>query len=141
MRDFAYDFETVRRGLLTLENALFELTGEFAEYELENLEDPDAKELLDDPVTRVEIELETIEKSVRGLWNSPASRAVFIHIVSECKTTGFLALALDLLCRNTAQFLQKHKTLKVRKEIDYQSTSTRTTRRRNAWQQANSDDW
>jgi Williams-Beuren syndrome DDT (WSD), D-TOX E motif/DDT domain len=180
MKDYAFDFHTARQGLLTLENAFFELTGEFERYDASvknSSTTPDAKALLADPVSRVEIELESIEKSVEGLWNSPASRAVYIEIVSNCETTGFLGLALDLLCRNTTRYLEKHKLVNTRTSAavangDYggagapggdvlyneqeqyddgnnnavlgstRSGGTRTSsRRRNAWQQANIDDW
>lgn len=144
MKDFAFDLATVRQGLLTLERAFFDLTGQWSEYDNVDEHDdaPDARELLNDPVSRTDIELESIEKDIPGLWNSPSSRAVYIEIVSNSKTTGFLALALDLLCRNTMKYLQKHKLHNVRTQTyadEY--LPPRTTRRRNAWQQANHDDW
>jgi hypothetical protein len=143
MKDYAFDFVTAQQGLLTLEKAFFELTGEFDEYENINNSDEtiDAKALLEDPSSRNDIELETIENTIPGLWNSPASRAVFIEIVSSSKTTGFLALALDLLCRNTMKYLQKHKLHNVRTQTYDEYLPPRATRRRNAWQQANHDDW
>ncbi len=138
MKDFAYDFATTKQGLLTLEQAFFELTLGFSEYQ-NAPEEVDVQAALDDPTQRVEIELESIEKSAPGLWNTPLSRAVFIEIVSKCTTTGFLALAFDLLCRNTLKYLQRHRLLDVRPERDvssYQSfVGSRTTRRMNAWQQ------
>jgi DDT domain/Williams-Beuren syndrome DDT (WSD), D-TOX E motif/Methyl-CpG binding domain len=141
MKDYAFDFVTVRQGLLTLENAFFELTGGFSEYTLADDSSPDAVALLADPSSRMEIELESIEKNVPGLWNSPLSRAVFIEIVASSKTTGFLALALDLLCRNTTKFLRQHKLMKVRPEVDtYSEKPVRATRRKNAWQQANEEE-
>ena len=121
------------------------------------------KEILENPVTRDDIELESIDsKNIHGLWNSPESRAVFYEIVnsefllvrvvvccrvyshimilsvfvSDCETTGMLALAFDLLCRNTMAFLSAHKLLNVKAEPKHQP-STRSTRRMNAWQQAN----
>lgn len=143
MKDYAFDLATVRQGLLTLENAFFDLTGEWSEYQNLNLEkEPDAQVLLDNPAARSEIELESIETDVAGLWNSPASRAVFIEIVSKAKSTGLLALALDLLCRNTMKYLEKHKLHNVRTQtFTDEILPPRTTRRRNAWQQANHDDW
>jgi hypothetical protein len=135
MKDYAYDFETVKQGLLTLETAIYELTGEFAEYETVEEPPADVQALIDDPATRIDIELESIGK-IPGLWNSPTSRAIYQHIVSNSKTTGFLALALDLLCRNTMKYLQTHKLLNVRSEKASAIMSpTRTTRRMNAWQQ------
>lgn len=144
MKDFAFDLATVRQGLLTLEKAFFDLTGEWSEYENvgEHDDEPDAKKLLEDPITRNDIELESIEKDVPGLWNSPSSRAVFVEIVSNAKTTGVLALALDLLCRNTMKYLEKHKLHNIRTQAyTDEYLPPRTTRRRNAWQQANHDDW
>ncbi|GAX22610.1 hypothetical protein FisN_14Hh243 [Fistulifera solaris] len=138
MKDFAYDFATTKQGLLTLEQAFFELTLGFSEYQ-NAPEEVDVQAALDDPTQRIEIELESIEKSAPGLWNTPLSRAVFIEIVSKCTTTGFLALAFDLLCRNTLKYLQRHRLLDVRPERDLSSYQTfvgsRTTRRMNAWQQ------
>ena len=147
MKDYAYDFQTVKQGLLTLENALFELTGSFNDYDImDTADDLDAAALLKDPTTAFDIELESIEKALPGLWNSPKARKVFIYIVERSKTTGFLALALDLLCRNTMKYLQTHNLLNVRggnSEHNFQALSSssfevpssRTTRRMNAWQQ------
>ena len=42
-------FQTVRQGLLTLEGAFFDLTGEFDEYENIKEETVDAKAVLNDP--------------------------------------------------------------------------------------------
>jgi hypothetical protein len=142
MKNFAYDFQTVQKGLLTLENAFFELTAGFSEYESAQEIVGDIQDILDDPVQRVDIELESIENSVPGLWNSPLSRAVFIQIVSTCKTTGFLALGLDLLCRNTTKYLHRHKLVNALAEQSANGfptmTTSRTTRRQNAWQQQQS---
>jgi DDT domain/Williams-Beuren syndrome DDT (WSD), D-TOX E motif/WSTF, HB1, Itc1p, MBD9 motif 1 len=137
MRDYAYDFQTVQQGLVTLENALFELTGGFTQYKVDD-KPVDVVSLLSDPKAVFEIELESMEKGLPGLWNSPSVRAVFLHIVEHSKTTGFLALALDLLCRNTMKYLQTHNLLNAR-GIDNASvdlmTTNRNTRRMNAWQQ------
>ena len=142
MKDYAFDFQTAKQGLLTLENAFFDLTGEFTEYENVKSEEVDAKALLTDRASRFEIELESVEKNIPGLWNSPESRAVFLELVGNATTTGVLALAFDLLCRNTFKYLRFHKLLNVRTEEDrYQMPSTRTTRRQNAWQQANQELW
>lgn len=83
MRDYAFEFQTVKEGLLTLEKAFLDLIGGTLKA------DPDgektARELLDNPATREDIELESIDVSVSGLWNSKASRNVFLEIVSsEC---------------------------------------------------------
>jgi hypothetical protein len=139
MKDYAFDFETVRQGLITLETAFFELTLGFSEYanaSNEEVDQVDVEALLSDPATRVEIELESIEKNIPGLWNSPSARAVFLHIVSNAKTIGVLALALNLLCRNTVKYLQRHRILNIKSGNGSVSTvSSRTTRRMNAWQQ------
>lgn len=138
MKDYAFDLPTVRQGLLTLEKAFFDLTSGFAGYENIPEEEPDVKSILADAEKRHDVELETIEKGIPGIWNNPTSRLVYIEIVSACSTTGFLALALDLLCRNTMKFLQTHKLLNVRAESDFYDevpTTTRRTRRMNAWQQ------
>jgi hypothetical protein len=151
MKDYAYDFPTVRQGLLTLENAFFELTGKFSEYKnVEDDESLDGNELLNDTTSRLEIELESIEKGLPGLWNSPASRAVYIAIVNGSSTTGVLALALDLLVRNTMKFLQTHKLINARSSrstgietVEYEETNTRplrSTRRMNTWQQQQLND-
>ena len=118
MKDYAFDFATARQGLLTLEEAFFELTGRFDGYpaaeagrsrDSEDWSSPEAvRKLLTDPSARHDLELETIER-VPGLWNSPLSRTVFVQLVNDSSTTGFLALALDQLCRNTAKYLQAHK--------------------------------
>jgi hypothetical protein len=81
MKDFAYDLSSVRQGLLTLENAFFELTGQLAS--LESAAEPNGKALLHDPSKRFDIELETLEKSHQGIWSSHESRAVFLEIVQS----------------------------------------------------------
>lgn len=67
---------------MTLENAFFEL--------MDGVPDEDGKDtnggkdVLDNPVKRDDIELESIDsKNIRGLWNSPESRAVFYEIVNS----------------------------------------------------------
>jgi len=149
MKDYAYDFQTVKQGLLTLEKAVFELTGGFADYENPGEEPTDVESLLKTPSTAFEIELESLEKALPGLWNSPTSRAVFLHIVDKATTTGFLALALDLLYRNAVQYLVTHNLLNVREGGDLSergSTVTTSsgratrTRRLNTWQQQQHQD-
>ena len=81
MKDFAYDFQTVRDGLLTLENAFFELTDGIAEEN--GVSTPSGQELLENPAIRNDIELESLEKNVGTLWNSKDSRAVFVEIVTS----------------------------------------------------------
>jgi hypothetical protein len=134
MRDYAFDFETVRQGLLTLEEAFFDLTLGFSQYS--NVHEPveDVRTLVEESVQIFDIELESMDQELPGLWNTPTSRAVFLHIVKESKTTGFLALALNLLCRNTIKYLQTHKLMNVAVS-EQPMAGTRVTRRMNAWQQ------
>lgn len=160
MKDYAYEFGTVLQGLLTLENAFFELTGKFDTYQnLPEASDIDGTEVVTNPSRRVDMDLESIEKTVVGLWNSPTSRAVYLEIVKESKTTGMLALALDLLVRNTMKYLQNSKTVATTRSsrsnantADTTSSSTnnynnyadrpvRSTRRMNAWQQQQQQDY
>lgn len=83
MKDYTFDFRTAREGLLTLENAFFELMTLYPEA----INNPisGGKEILDNPATRNDIELESsVEaKSISGLWNSSESRAVFYEIVKS----------------------------------------------------------
>lgn len=81
MRDFCFDFITVRDGLLTLENAFFELTGGIPEIASDP--QPDPKGLLSDEATRNDIELENMDKNASSLWNSRESRAIFREIVDS----------------------------------------------------------
>jgi hypothetical protein len=162
LRDFCYDFRTARDGLLTLENAFFELSGGIPEDPSDP--QPDPKSLLNDEATRNDIELETMDKSASSLWNSRESRAIFREIVNSksfvvflavpyaschshicllcCSyllastTTGVLALAFDLLCRNCRAYLDANKLSEPRKSFAAPAPM-RMTRRMNAWQQAN----
>ena len=134
MRDYAYDFETVRMGLATLENAFFELSRGFSEYKNINESPVDVATILQDSTAVFDLELESMDRDLPGLWNSPTSRAVFLHIVQKSKTTGFLALAFDLLCRNTLKYLQVHKLLHT-SPVAAAVPMARVTRRMNAWQQ------
>ena len=147
MKDYAFDTETVKQGLLTLEGAFFQLMGEFDEYQLLSTETPDGQAILNDPDQLQLAELES-DKTVIGLWNRPESRAIYLEIVSRANTTGLLALALELLCRNTGKYLKKHGLLNTRTqqysmEEDLVVTNTGRPRRRNAWQSsaADIDDW
>lgn len=80
MREYSFDFETAKNGLLTLESAFYELIGgEFPDKD----SSLSGKELLSNPETREDIELEALETGVNGLWSSQASRNVFLEIVSS----------------------------------------------------------
>ena len=96
MRDYAFDFETAREGLLTLENAFLELTGGLP-AETSDVPERSGRQILDDPLTREDIELESIENAVVGLWNDRASRAVFLEIV-KCKLTLCCAMLGMIQC-------------------------------------------
>jgi len=108
MKEFTFDLETAKQGLVTLEKGFFELTGEFADYADPGVGTSNVQELLANPEARHDVELET-EMGIPGLWNNLTCRQVFLEIVKTCPTTGLLALALDLLCRNTVRYLQMHK--------------------------------
>jgi hypothetical protein len=103
MKDFAFDLQTAKEGLMTLESALVEMTGGRPESAGE--EEPSGRALLDNPSTREDIELESIDKALKTLWNSRASRAVFLEIMKTCQTVGFLALGFELLTRNTVAYI------------------------------------
>jgi hypothetical protein len=83
MRDYAFEFQTVKEGLLALENAFFELIGGTFKDGQDGEPEKTAHELLNDPATREDIELESIDTSISGLWNSKASRNVFLEIVNS----------------------------------------------------------
>lgn len=110
MKDYAFEFETAREGLLTLENGLLEMTGGLPAATSEN--EQSAKELLENPSTREDIELESLDKGAKGLWNSRASREVFLEIMKTCKTVGFLALGLELLTRNCLVYIDANSSTK-----------------------------
>jgi hypothetical protein len=144
MKDNCFDFGSAQSGLLCLEQALLELTGGFPESMVPPTRD--ARSILTDLNARFDVELESIDKDVKTLWNSRQSRDVFLEIVKSCSTTGVLALALDLLCRNCWAFIDSNTSKqKGRGErvsaYDVGVPSMRTTRRMNAWQQANHQDW
>lgn len=95
MKDYCFDLHTAREALLTLENALFELTGGIPEQPSDP--QPDGKALLNNEATRVDIELESIDKSVNALWNSRESRAIFREIV-QCKSIERRLVVNSLSC-------------------------------------------
>jgi hypothetical protein len=146
MKEYAFDFQTVKDGLFTLENAIFELCGGHKGDGTDNGEDcgPSGKELLDDPAKREDIELESIHETVSGLWNSRESRKIFLEILTRSRTVGVLFLALELICRNSRVFIVKNgagKKVGRRGEAGggtsyelYAPLPQRKTRRMNAWQ-------
>jgi len=147
MGEYSFEFETAREGLLTLENAFFELIG--GEFKEGGDSTRSGKELLSNPSTREHIELESIETNVSGLWSSKDSRSVFLEIVSNSKSIGFLTLAFELMCRNTRSYLAANgvkgtHTAPASTQSGYEQYAprpTRTSRRMNAWQQSQEVDW
>ena len=81
---------------MTLENAFLELTGG-PPAETSDVPELSGRQILDDPLTREDIELESIENAVVGLWNDRASRAVFLEIV-KCKLTLCCAMLGMIQC-------------------------------------------
>lgn len=140
MRDYAYDFQAVKQGLITLEDAFFQLTRGFTEYKSVDEAPVDVRAIFDDHQAVFDIELESMDKDLPGLWNSPTSRAIFLHVIENSTTTGFLALGFDLLCRNTMKYLQVHKLLDL-SPVAAVAPTTRVTRRMNAWQQQQLGGW
>jgi DDT domain/Williams-Beuren syndrome DDT (WSD), D-TOX E motif len=154
MKEYSFDFQTVKDGLFTLEKAIFELTGGYFDGGDDNDDSgPSGQELLDDPVRREDIELESIHDTDSGLWNSRESRKVFLEILRRSQTVGILFLALELVCRNTRVYIVKNgaggkagrrTTAAVSGEggvpgyEQYVPLPQRTTRRMNAWQQEQS---
>lgn len=141
--------ETVRNGLITLEDVFFELTGGvLAPEQIENTL-VNGKDILHDDMKRMDIELESITGVQYGIWNSIESRLVFLEIISQPETScGVLALGLDLICRNCDVYLKsiganansnrpRRNDLFYNEDIDetFDMTVGVTTRRRaNAWQ-------
>ena len=123
LREHGHSFNAVRDGLLTLENAVFELTGGFVvDEEKKETEDStneatsnslSGKELLYDETSRFDIELESLARDVKGLWNSDDTRQIFREIISTSKTVSVLALGLDLVCRNAQAYIERTKSSAV----------------------------
>eukprot|EP00986_Skeletonema_menzelii_P016251 scaffold14081_cov138-Skeletonema_menzelii.AAC.3 len=122
LREHGHSFEAVRDGLLTFENAVFELTGGFTadeekkEEEVSNQGNPNSltgKDLLYDETSRFDIELESLGRDVKGLWNSYDTRQIFREIIASSKTVSILALGLDLVCRNAQAYIDRTKSSAV----------------------------
>jgi len=123
LRENGHSFEAVRDGLLTFENAVFELTGGFIADEEKkddegssnqvSLNSLSGKDLLYDETSRFDIELESLGRDVKGLWNSPDTRQIFREIISTSKTVSVLALGLDLICRNAQAYIDRTKSSAV----------------------------
>ena len=97
-------FDTVRDGLITLENTFFNFCGGQLESSINNSKDTadteirskTGRELLQDIPFRFEIELESVGQAVKGLWNSFETRSVFLELVS-CKKGNLLLPILHSL--------------------------------------------
>lgn len=123
LREHGHSFDAVRDGLLTFENAVFELTGGFVVAEEKKEEDSSlnqasprgltGKDLLYDETSRFDIELESFGRDVKGLWNSSDTREIFREIISSSNSVSVLALGLDLICRNAQAYINRTKSSEV----------------------------
>ena len=89
VKEYAHDMETLRNGLLTLEDVFFGFCGGFAALEgIEGMapainDERSGRDLLLDDKLRFEIELESFgQAAMSGLWNSPNTRKIFKEIVA-----------------------------------------------------------
>jgi len=121
MKEHANDLNAVRDGLLTLENALFEMCGGTQDEEetVLNNSSRSGRDLLEDKEFIFEIELESLGQKINGLWNSKEARLVFREVVSSSTSVGFVALCLDLLCRNCIAYLGATKANVTRNQSSY----------------------
>mmetsp|Transcript_27717 Transcript_27717/g.31999 ORF Transcript_27717/g.31999 Transcript_27717/m.31999 type:complete len:1553 (+) Transcript_27717:169-4827(+) len=131
MRENAQSFTAVQEGLLTLENALFDLTEVIDENNQNDDVVINGRSLLDDEKFRFDIELESMG-DVNGLWNSKEARSIFLELMKTTESIGFLSLGLDLICRNCKSYLDSRPTTS-RPNNEYIGT-----RRQNALQLQNS---
>jgi hypothetical protein len=141
LKECGHTFRAVRDGLLTLENAFFELTGGFGMSE-EKKDDEHAiqlngvalsgKDLLYDHTSRFDIELESLGNDVRGLWNSHDAREVFKEIIRVSKSVSVLALGLDLICRNAQAYINRTKSSMVQPTEEEHAAGAFIGRRRAA---------
>ena len=148
LKDCGYTFEAVRDGLLTLENAFFDLARVFVNDEEKKKNElgvqPTAghpnggtltgKDLLYDHNSRFDIELESLENDVNGLWNNYDSRKIFHEIIVKSKTVSVLALGLALICRNAQAYINRTKSSVVQSTHSEQVSAAYVGRRRAAMQ-------
>merc|ERR1712129_473250 len=134
------------------ENAFFDLTGGFGIKE-EKEDEPAAppnggtvvestaqsnggtlsgKDLLYDPISRFDIELESMGNEIKGLWNGSDAREIFQEIISLSKTVSVLALGLDLICRNAQAYINRTKSSVVQPTYTEQTSGAYVGRRRAA---------
>lgn len=141
LKETGYSFEAVREGLLTLENAIFELSGGLGISEVtDGSADPtklaerklSGKELLYDNASRVDIELESIGMDVKGLWNNADAREIFHEIIRVSETVSILALGLDLVCRNAQAYINRTKSSALTHATNSYDNSAMTFGRRRA---------
>lgn len=143
LKENGHTFDAVRDGLLTLENAIFDLTGGFGTFEekkeenetamLTNADKLSGKDLLYDNVSRFDIELESLGgQDVKGLWNSLDAREVFKEIIRISKTVSILALGLELICRNSNAYIDRTKSSVVVQSAVLDNSSFATVGRRRA---------
>ena len=149
LKECGHTFEAVRDGLLTLENAVFELAGGISTVEEKKEEEEietapaaqinggtngstlSGKDLLYDTESRFDIELESLVNDVNGLWNSSDAREIFKEIIRTSKTVSVLALGLDLIGRNAKGYLDRTKS-SARTPTATDETSTAYVGRRRA---------
>ena len=143
LKENGHTFDAVRDGLLTLENAIFDLTGGFGTFEekkeenetamLTNADKLSGKDLLYDNVSRFDIELESLGgQDGKGIWNSPDAREVFKEIIRISKTVSILALGLELICRNSNAYIDRTKSSVVVQSAVLDNSSFATVGRRRA---------
>lgn len=155
LKECGYTFEAVRDGFLTLENAFFDLTGGFSSVEQKKDAEPavqsnggiqgeptsqsnggtlSGKDLLYDHTSRFDIELESLENEINGLWNSSDAREIFHEIIEKSKTVSVLALGLALICRNAQAYINRTKSSVVQSTNTEQASAVYVGRRRAAMQ-------
>ena len=143
LKECGHTFEAVRDGLLTLENAFFELTGGVNTVEEKKEDEPasqtnggtlSGKDLLYDDVSRFDIELESLGHDVKGLWNNSDAREIFKEIIRVSKTVSILALGLDLICRNAQAYIDRTKSSVVQPTVTEHASLAYVGRRRAAMQ-------
>ena len=143
LKECGHTFDAVRDGLLTLENAFFELTGSVDTVEEKKEDEPasqtdggtlSGKDLLYDDVSRFDIELESLGHDVKGLWNNSDAREIFKEIIRVSKTVSILALGLDLICRNAQAYIERTKSSVVQPTVTEHASLAYVGRRRAAMQ-------
>jgi len=129
LREFGHSVEAVRDSLVTLEEAFYELVNGETPPVLSADDMARARETLNDPSARFDVELESMGAG-GGLWNSQECRNMYLEIIKgelhvfhdetggkrveinllatfylDTTSISFVALGLDLLCRNVKAYL------------------------------------